>query len=241
MNTTNNTVLITGGTSGIGLALAEKFLNEDNRVIVTGRDSEKLARVQADFPKLITQKADMSRLEDVEQLAGQFTDANILINNAGVQYNYDFADPSIPMDYIKKELQTNLVGPLQLIRLMLPHLMTKQTAAIVNVSSGLGIVPKQSAPVYCGSKAGLHLFTKSLRWQLEDSCVKVFEVIPPIVDTAMTQGRGKGKISPEILVEEFWSGFQKDKYEMAIGRTKLLVFINRFLPRLANRIMRNGL
>jgi short-subunit dehydrogenase involved in D-alanine esterification of teichoic acids len=85
------------------------------------------------------------------------------------------------------------------------------------------------------------LFTKSLRWQLEDSRIKVFEIIPPIVDTSMTQGRGRGKISPEALVEEFWNGFQNDKYEMAIGRTKLLVFINRFLPRLADRIMRNGL
>ncbi|MBI5962605.1 MAG: SDR family oxidoreductase [Chloroflexi bacterium] len=241
MNTTNNTVLITGGTSGIGLALAKKFLHADNRVIVTGRNQEKLARVQADFPKLVTQMADMSRFEDVEQLASQFTDANILINNAAMQYNYDFSDPTIPMDYINKELQTNLVGPLLLIRLMLPHLMTKQTAAIVNVSSGLGIVPKQSAPVYCGSKAGFHLFTKSLRWQLEDSRIKVFEIIPPIVDTDMTRGRGKGKISPETLVEEFWNGFQKDKYEMAIGRTKLLVFIHRFLPKLADSIMRNGL
>ena len=241
MNTTNNTVLITGGTSGIGLALAKKFLSEDNRVIVTGRDQEKLARVQADFPKIITYTADMSRFEDVEQLAGRFTDTNILINNAGVQYNYDFADPTISMDYVKKELQTNLIGPLLLIRLMLPHLMTKQTAAIINVSSGLGIVPKQSAPVYCGSKAGLHLFTKSLRWQLEKSRIKVFEIIPPIVDTDMTRGRGKGKISSEALVEEFWGGFQDDKYEMAIGRTKLLVFINRFLPKLADRIMRNGL
>ncbi|MBI5354187.1 MAG: SDR family oxidoreductase [Chloroflexi bacterium] len=241
MNTSNNTVLITGGTSGIGLALAKKFLSEDNRVIVTGRDQEKLAQVQADFPKIITQAADMSRFEDVERLAVQFTDANILINNAGVQYNYDFSDPTIPIDYIKKELQTNLTGPLLLIRLMLPYLMKKQTAAIVNVSSGLGIVPKQSAPVYCGSKAALHSVTKSLRWQLEDSSVKVFEVIPPIVDTDMTRGRGKGKISPETLVEEFWSGFQKDKYEMPIGRVKLLMFVQRVVPKLADRIMRNGL
>lgn len=241
MNTSNNTVLITGGTSGIGLALAKKFLSENNRVIVTGRDREKLARTQEDFPTLITQMADMSQFEDVERLAGQFDDVNILINNAGVQYNYEFSDTTIPLDYIKTELQTNLVGPLMLTKLMLPHLMTKQVAAIINVSSGLGIVPKQSAPVYCGSKAGLHLFTKSLRWQLEDSHIKVFEVIPPIVDTTMTQGRGKGKISPETLAEEFWSNFQNDIYEMAIGRTKALLFAHHFLPKLAERIMRNGL
>lgn len=241
MNTSNNTVLITGGTSGIGLALAQKFLSEDNRVIVTGRDQEKLSRVQAELPKIIAHKADMSRLEDVEQLSRQFADVNVLINNAAVQYNYNFSDPTIPADVIIGELQTNLVGPLLLIKLMLPNLLKKQTAAIVNISSGLGIVPKQSAPVYCASKAGLHLFTKSLRWQLEDSCIKVFEVIPPLVDTAMTQGRGKGKISPETLVKEFWNGFQNDTYEIAIGKTKLLVFIHRCLPKLADRIMRNGL
>ncbi|MBI5838756.1 MAG: SDR family NAD(P)-dependent oxidoreductase [Chloroflexi bacterium] len=241
MNTTNNTVLITGGTSGIGFALAKKFLSEDNHVIVTGKDERNFLQAQAECPGLETFKADMNHLEDLERLSRQFTDVNILINNAGVQYNYDFSDPAIPVDHIQKELQTNLVGPLLLIRLMLPHLMTKQTTAIVNVSSGLGIVPKQSAPVYCGSKAGLHLFTKSLRWQLEDTGIKVFEVIPPIVDTAMTRGRGGGKISPEALVEEFWNGFQNDRYEMAIGRTKLLVFIHRFLPKLADRVMRNGL
>jgi len=241
MNTTNNTVLITGGTSGIGFALAKKFISEGNHVIVTGRDERNFPQAQAEYPSLEMFEADMNQLEDLERLSRQFTDVNVLINNAGVQYNYDFSDPAVPMNRIQKELQTNLVGPLLLIKLMLPQLLAKQIAAIVNVSSGLGIVPKQSAPVYCGSKAGLHLFTKSLRWQLEGSSIKVFEVIPPIVDTAMTRGRGRGKISPEALVEEFWTGFQNDKYEMAIGRTKLLVFVNRFLPKLADRIMRNGL
>ncbi|HEY9650976.1 MAG TPA: SDR family NAD(P)-dependent oxidoreductase, partial [Coleofasciculaceae cyanobacterium] len=93
----------------------------------------------------------------------------------------------------------------------------------------------------CASKAALHSFTKALRWQLEGSSVRVFEIIPPLVDTAMTQGRGRGKITPEALVEEFWRNFSRDRYEMQIGKTKLLFVLQRFLPSLAERIMRPGL
>jgi short-subunit dehydrogenase involved in D-alanine esterification of teichoic acids len=139
------------------------------------------------------------------------------------------------------ELDINLVSPLYLTKLFLPQLLSQPTAAIVNVSSGLGIVPKQSAPVYCASKAALHSFTKSLRWQLEGSSVKVFEIIPPIVDTAMTRGRGRGKISPEALVEEFWTDFARNRYEIRIGKTKLLFVLQRLMPAIAERIMRPGL
>jgi uncharacterized oxidoreductase len=93
----------------------------------------------------------------------------------------------------------------------------------------------------CASKAALHSFTKALRWQLEGTSVRVFEIIPPIVDTAMTQGRGRGKISPETLVQEFWRDFSHDRYEMQIGKTKLLFALQRLMPSLAERIMRPGI
>jgi len=241
VKTAHNTVLITGGSSGIGLALAKRFLNEDNKVIVTGTNEKKLTKVQADLPKVIVELADITDINVLEQLAKKYTDVNILINNAGVQHNYHFADQDISVDLIDAELRTNLIGPIQLIKLMLPRLLAQESAAVVNVSSGLGIVPKQDAPVYCGSKAGLHIFTRSLRWQLETSGVKVFEIIPPLVDTAMTQGRGKGKISPEALVNDFWYNFTKDKYEIRIGKTKFLFILQRILPSVADRIMRPGL
>lgn len=241
MKTAHNTVLITGGSSGIGLALAKKFFNETNRVIVTGTNEKKLAKVQAALPKVIIELADITDVHALERLARNYTDVNILINNAGVQHNYHFTDQDISIDLIDAELRTNLIGPLQLIKLMLPRLFLQESAAIVNVSSGLGIVPKQDAPVYCGSKAGLHIFTKALRWQLEESGIKVFEIIPPLVDTAMTEGRGKGKISAEALVNEFWRNFKKDNYEIRIGKTKLLFVLQRIIPRVADRIMRPGL
>ena len=165
-------------------------------------------------------------------------DANILINNAGVQYNYHFAEEPQILGKIEQEINVNFLAPLKLIALMLPLLKSNENSAIVNVSSGLGLVPKKQAPVYCGTKAGLHIFSKALRYQLRQT--KVFEIIPPLVDTQMTQGRGKGKISPDQLVEEFITAFKKDRYEVSIGKVKLLKFLNRWAPSLAESIMKRG-
>ncbi|MBU7584105.1 MAG: SDR family oxidoreductase [Nostoc sp. TH1S01] len=241
MSTQGNTVLITGGSSGIGLALARKFLQAQNRVIITGRDSQKLADVKKVFPDIITEVADLTDVNALQKLANRYPNVNILINNAGIQYNYEFMNQEITPELIDAELRTNLIAPLQLIKLMLPNLQRKPKAAIVNVSSGLALVPKQSAPVYCGSKAGIHIATKALRWQLETTSIKVFEIIAPLVDTPMTQGRGKGKISPDALVEEFWHDFTRDRYEMRIGKTKLLFFLNRWFPQIAEKILRRGI
>ncbi|MBD2503089.1 MFS transporter [Anabaena azotica] len=241
MSTHSNTVLITGGSSGIGLALARKFLQAQNTVIITGRDPQKLAAAKEILPGVITEVADITDLHQLQQLVKRYSNVNILINNAGIQYNYEFVNSEITPELIETELHTNLIAPLQLIKLMLPHLRTKPEAAIINVSSGLGLVPKQTAPVYCGSKAGLHIATKALRWQLETTSVKVFEIIAPLVDTPMTQGRGKGKISPEALVDEFWHNFTSDRYEMRIGKTKLLFFLQRWFPQVAEKILRPGL
>jgi short-subunit dehydrogenase involved in D-alanine esterification of teichoic acids len=194
MQTSNNIVLITGGASGIGLALARKFLQSNNKVIITGRNYKKLAEVKEVFPDIITEIADMTDLGALQELVNKYPDINILINNAGIQYNYDFIDTEITTELIDTELRTNLIAPLQLIKLILPNLLTKPNAAIINVTSGLGIVPKQIAPVYCSSKAGLHIATKALRWQLETTPIKVYEIMAPLVDTPMTAGRGKGKI-----------------------------------------------
>jgi uncharacterized oxidoreductase len=241
MKTTENIVLITGGTSGIGLALAKKFLDRSNEVIVTGTNAAKAAAVQSQLPNLQIELADMCDRTALDRLVAKYPHVNILINNVGIQSNFDFADPSISFNRIEAELDINLVSHLYLIKQYLPRLLTKSTAAIINISSGLAIVPKQSAPIYCASKAALHSFTRVLRWQLEDTTVKVFEIIPPIVDTPMTAGRGRGKISPEALVAEFWTNFERDRYEIRIGKTKLLVILDRIMPTLAEQFIRSGL
>ncbi|MFZ0545550.1 MAG: SDR family oxidoreductase [Candidatus Promineifilaceae bacterium] len=240
MKTTHNTVLITGGSSGIGLALAKKFLAEGNEVIITGTNAEKLSNVRQALPGIKVEAANMMDTNALEHLVEKYPDVNILINNAGVQYNYSFPDQDASIDLVNNELQTNLVGPVQLITLMLPHLLSKREAAVINVTSSLGVIPKQSAPVYCGSKAGLHIFTRTLRWQLESTNVKVFELIPPLVETKMTEGRGKRKITPDTLVEEFWPHFSRDNYEVRIGLTKLLFTIQRFAPSVAERMVRQS-
>ncbi|AKG21187.1 SDR family oxidoreductase [Calothrix sp. 336/3] len=241
MKTNHNTVLITGGTSGIGLALAQRFLRERNTVIVTGTNAEKAQAVRHQLPAITVELADIRDRQALEKLVYNYPDVNILINNAGVQYNYDFADPAIAVEQIADELDINLLSPLYLTKLFLPQLLSHSQAAIINVSSGLGIVPKQSAPIYCASKAAIHSFSKSLRWQLEATSVQVFEIIPPMVDTAMTQGRGRGKITPEALVKEFWRDFSRNSPEIRIGKTKLLFILQRLMPTLAERIMRPGL
>lgn len=242
MQITGNKILITGGASGIGLALATKFLSLNNQVIIAGRSLEKLEAAKKQLPQIHTFRCDLA--DEIESLVHfikqQHPDLNILINNASVQYNYELIKESNPAEKIAYEIQSNLVAPVQLIGALLPVLQQQKQAAIVNVSSGLGLVPKRSAPVYCGTKAGMHIFSKALRYQLENTTIKVFEVIPPLVDTPMTAGRGRGKISPAQVADEYMRNFKADRYEMNIGKTKLLRLIQRISPALADRILRNN-
>lgn len=239
MHTSQQVVLITGGATGIGFAIAEKFQTAGNRVIIVGRSESALAQAALTLPGITTSVADISRATDRARLAHEFPDTTVLVNNAGMQLNRPVAESS-PQE-IEYELQVNFLAPVLLVREFLPLLLQRESAAIVNITSGLALVPKQSAAMYCAAKAALHSFSKTLRWQLEGSNVKVFEVMPPLVATAMTAGRGKGKITPAQLAKEFWGDFQADHYEMLIGKTKLLAIINRLAPAIAERILRPGL
>lgn len=242
MNLKENKILITGATSGIGKALTQKFLKHDNKVIAVGRNRAKLDLLAALDKRIIPFKCDISKQQGIDDLVlfieQEHSDLNILINNAGIQYNYHFTEETGLTNKIEHETRTNFLAPIQLIALLLPTLEMNTNSAVVNVSSGLGLVPKKQAPVYCGTKAGIHIFSKALRYQLENT--KVFEIIPPLVDTAMTKGRGKGKISPEQLADEFMFAFKKNKFEVNIGKVKLLKIINRIAPKLAEGIMKKG-
>jgi len=240
MKINNNKILITGATAGIGKALTETFLKLDNQIIAVGRNKEKLNELEKLDNRIIPFQCDISKQEELDRLTlfieQEHQDLNILINNAGIQYNYNFARERQLLHKVEYEINVNFLAPLKLITLLLPTIQTNDNSAIVNISSGLAIVPKAQAPVYCGTKAGIHIFSKSLRYQLDK--VKVFEIIPPIVETAMTEGRGKRKISPQRLVDEFIKAFKKNKYEVNIHKVKLLRIINRISPSIADRIMR---
>jgi len=243
MRISNNKIVITGATSGIGEALLQQFLEKDNQIIAVGRNAEKLEKLGLLDSRIIPFQCDIGKQEELDNLVlfieNNHSDTNILINNAGIQYNYHFAEESQALAKIEHEVNINLIAPIKLLTLLLPTLQGNDNAAIVNVTSGLGLVPKMAAPVYCGTKAGLHIFTKALRYQLE--AIKVFEIIPPLVATAMTEGRGKGKISPMQLAEEFLRAFKNNRYEVNIGKVKLLKAVNRLSPRVADNIMKGGL
>ncbi|GAK59482.1 short-chain dehydrogenase/reductase SDR [Candidatus Vecturithrix granuli] len=243
MKITGNTVLITGGASGIGLSLAKVFLEHLNTVIVCGRNTNKLDQVEQQYPGIHPIQCDVSSPLDVTHLydhvASHFPSLNILVNNAGIQHQYDFLNDERALQKIDEEIGINFTAVARLTRIVLPNLVKAPEAAIVNVSSFLGIVPKRSAPIYCATKAALHAFSQSLRYQLQGTPVRVFEIITPLVDTEMTRGRedDAGKMSPEMLAREVIRNIKKDQYEIRPGRTKLVLFLNRVVPSLIQKVV----
>lgn len=241
MKISGNTVLITGGASGIGLSIAMVFLENKNTVVICGRNVNKLEQVKKEFPEIHTIQCDVSNRTEVtrmaEYLTSSFPSFNILVNNAGIQHQYDFLKDDSALQKIDEEIDINFGAVARLTKILLPNLAKSAEAAIVNVSSFLGIVPKSSAPIYCATKAALHAFSRSLRHQLQTTPVKVFEIITPLVDTDMTRGRedDAGKMSPEILAREVLRSLERDNYEIKPGRTKLVLFLNWLFPSLIRK------
>jgi len=229
MNLSNNTVLITGGSTGIGLAMAEQFLNAGSKVIICARKQEKLDEAQQKFPDLILYLCDVQDKSQRELLAqkviSDYPDLNILVNNAGIQRQNNFVKGADIVS-AEEEITTNFLAPVHLTALFLPHLLSKTNSAIINNSSGLGLVPIARMPVYCATKAAMHSFTWSLRHQLKDTSIKVFEIIPPIVDTDLDHGtrppsfRG---MHVDDFIKQTMPGIESDTYEIAIGMSKGLV------------------
>ena len=242
MKLNHNKILITGATSGIGRAITEQFCQLDNQIIAVGRNETKLEELAKFDRRITTYKCDISSQSELNELIvfikKEHRDLNVLINNAGIQYNCNLLDDTYSLQKVENEISINLTAPIKLIVSLLPVVQINSNAAIVNVSSGLAIVPKAKSAVYCGTKAGIHIFSKSLRYQLDN--VKVFEIIPPLVDTKMTEGRGKGKITPQRLVDEFIKAFKNNRYEVNIHKVKLLRIVNRISPSIADRIMKRA-
>ena len=175
MQTTGNTVLITGGTSGIGLAFAEEFIRLGNKVIICGRRENRLTEIQQKHKNIVTRVCDVADTEDREALVNwvisNYPDVNVLINNAGVQLLTDLTNP-INLGRVRQEVETNFIAPLHLASLFAPHFSEKSNGVIINISSGLAFVPIAFMPVYCATKAAIHSLTLSLRHQLKNTAVK---------------------------------------------------------------------
>lgn len=192
MNLSSNTILITGGSSGIGFGLAERFIKAGNKVIITGKISSKLDDVKNKYPDIITIQSDIEneseRITLHQNIIKNFPGLNVLVNNAGIQQRIQLAEQP-PYELIKKEIEINLLAQIHLTTLFIPHLLKANDPAIINVTSGLSFAPLASVPVYSATKAGFHSFSLSLRHQLSQTPIKVIEIIPPAVQTDLG---GKG-------------------------------------------------
>jgi len=237
-------IVLTGATSGIGLALLKRLHDLGYTLVAIGRDPNRLEALASQYPDVTFIRCDLTSPTELHELLDELrrhhADTTLLINNAGVQYNYQIGTEAEGAGWMTAEIQTNLTAALQLCEALLPGLRQQPEAAIVNVTSGLALSPKRSAPVYCATKAGLRLFTKALRYQLEDSTVRVVELVLPLVDTPMTAGRGRGKLSPEAVVDTLLAGLKRGKTEIYPGRAGLFRWIHRIAPEVADRILKNG-
>jgi uncharacterized oxidoreductase len=247
MNLHGRTVLVTGGTAGIGEAFVRALVDRDCTAILCGRDPERLGAAAEASPSVHAIQCDLAhraeRRELILRLQREHGDLSLLINNAGVQFDYNWFDiePEAVVERSVTEIETNLVAVVELTALLLPLLARQPDAAIVNVSSGLALAPKKGAPVYCATKAAVHTLSQALRYQLAERAphVRLFEILPPLVDTAMTAGRGTGKLSPEEVVRQALRGIERDLLEVRVGKVRLLAALLRIAPGLARRKMRD--
>ena len=240
MKLRDNTILITGGASGIGYELTKQLSALGNTILITGRDQAKMDRAKAAFPRIHTFQSDVSDPNAIavlyEEVIKQFPGLNILINNAGVMRKINVHDTGGSLEDITREIEVNLSGPVRMVKQFLPHLTTKSEAAIMNVSSGLAFVPLPISPVYCATKAGLHSFTESIRVQLKNTKVKVFELAPPATQTDLLGDfdsedmKGVSIMGVKDMVEAAIKGMRTDRLEICPGQASQLKMMSRVAP-----------
>lgn len=242
MKLKNNTVLITGGSSGIGLELSKVLVQKGNKVIICGKSNEKLMAAKKLEPKLITYQCDLSDSQECinlsRQIAENHPDLNILINNAAIVNKIDFIKEDNVVELAINEYQTNLIAPIRLIKLLYKTISANDDSAIINITTGLIYAPRVIYPFYNSSKSALHSFTQTLRIRLKDEKVKVVEVMFPAVDTPWHKGTPpRIAISAGLAVSEMVKGLEKGNLEIKVGGVKKLYFISRLAPAFALKII----
>ena len=241
MNISGNTILITGGTSGIGFELAAQLLKLGNTVMITGRDQARLDEAHKNLAGVHTFQSDVSDPNAIsalfEAVVKKFPEMNVLINNAGIMRKLNLQNYKSDLQDVSREIETNLMGPVRMVKQFLPHLLVQTTSGIVNVSSGLAFVPLPIAPIYCATKAALHSFTQSLRVQLKNTRVKVFELAPPATQTPLLGGdftsddlKGVTVMNVTKMVGEAIEGLRKDRLEIRPGQANALKLMSRIAP-----------
>lgn len=227
MNISNKTVLITGGGSGIGLEIAKLLNDKGNKILIIGRNEDKLQKAASGLENVTAFASDITNADDVNKLAEKigtdFSDLSIVINNAASAYVYNHSENANAFDKASNEFLTNYLSVIRLNEKLLPILKKQPEAAIVNTSSIVAFAPSTILPSYSDSKAALHSYTLSLRHELsKDTALKVFELMPPLVNTEFSKaiGGAENGISPTIVANELIDGIENNIEEIHVGQTK---------------------
>jgi len=237
MNFHNKHIVITGGTSGIGLELVRSLASENHVIVISKKGTLPKELIHTEYPVKLYH-ADLANKAEIEsvvdQIQKQVSSIDVLINNAAMQRTPEFLADDFNFDGIQTEIDVNFTAICHLTYLFLPMLLAADRGQIINVNSGLAIAPKKGSAIYCATKSALDSFSKSLSYQLENTTVDVRQVFLPLVKTAMTEGRGSGKLQADYVANRILSGAQD------VGKVRLLRLINYVAPPLARRIMKAG-
>jgi uncharacterized oxidoreductase len=247
MKLTDRIILITGGSAGIGLAFARKFLELGNQVIVTGRRQAALDEVRATYPEIHTIQSDVEDSSQISSLAErvkeEYPKLDVLMNNAGIMLHKNLRGRTADLDDLTAEVDINLGGLIRTTSAFTDILMTNK-GTLINVSSALAFAPLSSAPIYCATKAAVHSYTQSLRFQLEESGVEVIELMPSAVKTGLSAHIPEGGrvtfMSTDELLEQSFAGFKKGNLEIRPGQGNLLALMRRVAPGFMNRQLWNA-
>jgi uncharacterized oxidoreductase len=241
MKLTGRTILITGGSAGIGLAFAVKFLELGNEVIVTGRRQAVLDQVKAKHPKLHTIQSDVADPAQIADLAARvkldFPKLDVLMNNAGIMLYKNLKAPAADLAGLMAEMNVNVGGVITTTSAFMDILRANK-GTVINTSSALAFVPLPSAPIYSATKAAIHSYTQSLRFQLEETGVEVIELMPPGVKTDMTTELAEGGVSvitTDELVKQSFAALKAGALEIRPGQSKQLALMRRLAPNFINR------
>ena len=240
MKLTDRTILITGGSAGIGLAFALKFLELGNEVVVTGRSQTVLDEVKAKYPKLHTIQSDVADTAQIAALAKRmkagFPKLDVLMNNAGIMLYKNLKVPAADLAGLMAEVNINVGGVIGMTSAFI-DILTRNKGSLINVSSGLAFVPLPPAPIYSATKAAIHSYTQSLRFQLAETGVEVIEIMPPAVKTDMTaelvEG-GASVITTDELVKQSFASLKAGAHEIRPGQSKILALMRRLAPDFIN-------
>lgn len=236
MTSTKNTILISGGSAGIGFEIAKLLTERGDHVIITGRNQERLEAAAKRLNNVTALLFDVTQEKEVNQLAGKlnadFPKLNMLINNAGLGNVHSITGGQQAWKKAEEEMNTNYISVLRLTEKLLPQLLTQEKAVIVNVTSVLAIAPNLNIPTYSASKAALHSYTESLRLALKDTNIKVFELMPPLVNTEFSKeiGGQENGISPVQVAKDLIAAFEQDNYEVHVGDTASVFELARTSP-----------